>query len=106
MGTATFTNVPPGRYQIVVNKFANKGGPPINDANPRITIRIGAKAVFECRIPSTCDRRQHIWNVANILIEEDGSKSDMFRYRFEILDIENKMIPIDRATMPSTDQKK
>jgi len=99
--TATFVNVPPGTYQIVVNRFGPPKGPPINDANPRVTIRIGTNGVFECRIPDTCKNRQNIWNVANILVEEDTSRPGKPRYRFRILDTAEEMIPLNRVSLPT-----
>jgi len=64
--TMTYTNIPPGTYQIAVEKYSAENET-LQVANPVVNIYIGASGIkFECRIDPSCKYAATMWNVADV----------------------------------------
>merc|ERR1719210_1763399 len=76
----TFHNIPPGVYQLVVNRYSGTG-PGIDSEVPRVEIYIGSgtdeDAVrFDCRMDMVACRREEteLWNVVNVVLKAHGTQ--------------------------------
>eukprot|EP00933_Yihiella_yeosuensis_P050074 TRINITY_DN4783_c0_g2_i2.p1 TRINITY_DN4783_c0_g2~~TRINITY_DN4783_c0_g2_i2.p1 ORF type:complete len:278 (-),score=14.63 TRINITY_DN4783_c0_g2_i2:246-1052(-) len=104
--TITFKNVPPGTYQIVVNKYSNDFRSNIAAGNPRVTIYMGGNGVaFECTIDPQCKRSAQVWNVVNIKVyhTDEFLENGERKYRIDIVDEEKHMKRLHWVDLPTTD---
>lgn len=102
--TMSFNNVPPGRFQIVVNQWSVAGGALfIQDAVPRVTIQMG-NVQFECRIQEACAAviSARLWYVADLFIgEQQGPDNGKYIHKIKILDQRRSMERLTRQTLPA-----
>lgn len=111
--TVTFKNPPFGLYQVAVNEFSRpRRG--VAASTPTVRLTLGANGVFECKIPPSCDAGLGtIWSVADIDIGQEvfepssprAGGAPMFKYRVTILENPGMVIPIERATQPTTGRR-
>jgi len=85
--TVTFTNVPPGEYQIAADQYSDEHPRDIKQGRPQVDIYLGNNVKFTCRIAPRCRARKRVWNVATIKVTYAGEGAGgKRRYRIEIRD--------------------
>jgi hypothetical protein len=107
--TVTFINVPPGTYQIVVDKYTS-GAPSLKDGQPTVQLYLGSNGVsFECKIDPACPHSNGVWQVAQIYIRDAGlwpGETKNRKYIIRIFDhISEGMHPVRRVELPTTESK-
>jgi len=106
--TVTFRNVPPGTYQVVVNQYSGSGKKldDIKEGNPRVSLYVGSNSIpFECMIPPECLKKNRVWNVANIQVQDlgllEGSTTGEHKFSIRIADEAQDMIPLKWVDLPT-----
>lgn len=105
--TVTFRNVPPGLYQIAVNKFSDDGSQNIAAGNPRVNIYMGGNSIaIECSIDKSCKMSSRVWNVVNIEVAywKDVPGSDEKMYTIRIIDDQELLKKLAWVQLPTSQE--
>lgn len=108
--TVTFHNIPPGRYQVAVDKYSNDVSWNIKDANPIVQIYLGGGSrgavVFDCKISDSCRTQAMLWNVVEIEVKKAGIAPDGDKYEIRLVDQKEKMTQLWAVNGPSMSSAK
>jgi len=105
--TVTFQNVPPGTYQLVVDRYTQTEGS-LADADPKVNIMLGggsdgSEVGFICELPRSCtNKNTRFWVVAEIKIEKG---MDDETYRVRMVDEKSSMTALKAVSLPTTSKK-
>ena len=104
--TLTMANVPPGDYEIVVNRWdSSRGGGTamldVKTGNPRVNIYLGADGRRITCVPNpACRVVSNLWKVATIRVQDHGMNGANREYSVQVYpDLTGK---IDYETLPHT----